>query len=73
MRVDNVIFSFPRYLKRLKLYIKKPKMLSYGVETNVPYHLGTFNMQLSNSMQVLPQSSQTLFNNGAETRKKETK
>lgn len=48
-------------------------MLSYGVETNVPYHLGTFNMQLSNSLQVLPQSSQILFNNGAEIRKKETK
>lgn len=48
-------------------------MLSSGVETNVPYHLGTFKMQLSNSMQVLPQSSQILSNNGAEIRKKETK
>lgn len=45
-------------------------MLSSEFVTNVPYHLGTFNMQLSNSMQVLPQSSQILFNNGAEIRKK---
>lgn len=46
-------------------------MLSSGVVTNVTYHLGTFNMQLSNSMQVLSKSSKISFNNGVEIRKKQ--
>lgn len=45
-------------------------MLSSGVVTNVPYHLRTFNMQLSNSMKVLSRSSQISFNNRAEIREK---